>query len=310
VPPMFASLATAPSSRRRTAVEMDPAVAAAAETVFATRLSGAETDTEELERAVRRQLSQRAGSGVREQMDYLAACYARAEAHTGDAEAWEGAGKALCLEILMLVAQPVVSGAGASLHGLLLAVPDSFMAALLGSMTDAEADVACSPLFTRWLPRTAISTSLRDTELLQRIYDIFAKLGPKNTALGAAFLRSIELDVKRAVHIDAAQWEVSSALGVLSISPMALLRDREAVDAGFSQMDRLTHGEPNPAVALCVERIEVAQQALFATLNKLIKVKALPGAKEAILGWFAALLEANTRARGPPNGKQTAWICL
>ena len=47
---------------------------------------GAETDTEELERAVRRQLSQRAGSGVREQMDYLAACYARAEAHTGDAE--------------------------------------------------------------------------------------------------------------------------------------------------------------------------------------------------------------------------------
>ena len=281
---------------RATARPLDDSARAAAAAIFGCPSSIPADDVDELERHIQRQL---ASKGL-ETIAYLSECYERAAA------AAEPKHSELSLEICRnLTRGYLLEGApkdqAETVLGRLLSAPPTFVEAVLSS---EAGEAALEPLL-----RAASEVQRRaDISDAAKLIDVRAQQMAlvSSTATSRALTLSMQREAAQARRYDVMRFEKTTVCGMLSISPLSLLRPQQTASeyVALEQMSRTA--EENPAVMASQEAMQGVWKMQKEVLTKLVKSKAAgPGVtKEAVVDWLAVLFDLNTRVRGAPSARK------
>ena len=274
---------------------LEPSVAAAMKEIFdGITIGESSMDRDELERAVKRRAAQQAGGAA---LEYLASAHARAT-EGGVAPS----ATTVAVETALTVARALLGeSSDAQVLNKVMQLPPAFLC-LLSAEPSAGQQNALAALF-RAAARTVQNAKLDDPSVDANL-ELFRRLVVTSPDVCRALVYTIEREAKQARRSNATFFEASTVCGVLSISPMALMRVRE-LGPQFSALDQMARSPgQNSASNSCSEVMAGIWDKQHAAVKKLLASKTAGQgvAKEAMLSWFSALFDLQTAVRGVPGG--------
>ena len=229
---------------RPAATTLDPVAVAALKNIFDVTIGEAPIDRDELERAVKRRATQQAGGAA---LEYLATAHSRA---TEDGS--ESATNVLAIDTVLAVARGLLveSGDAAQVLEKVMQLPPAFLCLLSAEESASQESALAGPF--RAAARAIQNATLDDPDV-EASLELFRRLVVTSPHVCRALADTIEREAKQARRSTAAFFEASTACGILSISPMALVRVRE-LSPQFSDLDQMARNPgQNTASKACSE---------------------------------------------------------